>query len=107
MSASPTSLSACFLRLGQLPQCEAVFLEGPVQGASFVNLLTGQLVGRQMSPVEEGREDLPREVTGLLLSCLPFVDANDGRRTNVSLGLEGARKLVYAWEKQAVGLGLK
>ena len=103
MSVSPQTLSDCFLRLGNLPQCEAVFSGGPIQGACFVNLLTGQLVGRQVTDSEEG----PREVTGLLLSCLPFVDANEGRRTNVSLGLEGARKLVYAWEKQAVGLGLK
>lgn len=103
MSVSPSTLSDCFLRLGSLPQCEAVFFDGPVQGACFINLLTGQLVGRQMVDNEEG----PREVTALLVSCLPFEDAQGNRRANVSLNLAGAQKLVYAWEKQAVGLGLK
>jgi len=102
MSASPSTLSDCFLRLGNLPQCEAVFSGGPIQGACFVNLLTGQLVGRQVTDNEEG----PREVTALLVSCLPFEDAQGNRRANVSLNLAGAQKLVRVWEQQAQTLGL-
>lgn len=101
------TLQALFLKVGQLPQCQTVFL-GNLEGPGFVNLLTGQVVGRRFvesaSPSEEG--GVSRSLDAILVSCIPLANEGDARIC-LTLRADGAKKLLQAWTAQALALGLK
>lgn len=99
------TLQALFLKVGQLPQCQTVFL-GNLEGPGFVNLLTGQVVGRRfvepVSPSEEAEPD--RTLEAVLVSytppeqrghCSRFSDAQGRWREKAAPGVE--RPSLGAW----------
>lgn len=107
MLETDASLHALFLKVGQLPQCQTVFL-GNLEGPGFVNLLTGQVVGRHfvesMPPSEEAERD--RTLEAVLVSYTPL--SNEGTaRAFLTLRADGLKKLLQVWTAQALALGLK